>query len=401
MKDVSFIIGSGFSNPYPNHIPGVEELSKLLASIKSDNIYFHTSRNIVQVQSGGDKMSQNNVIYTKFYEKLLKFYLDFDVQSEFNYEDFFDYYYYRLNEISKDIDLNAFIDSFKKEFPADYSRLYSASDLLLGVHNIYSQLISQFLHRDEFYGDSNYSEFPHYNNFVRLTKEIIANSKLYIHSLNHDLLLEDILKNRDNFSDGFSDGYQENGSKYYGEISTNNSNISKQERIRLKYYSDRYSGDICIYKLHGSIDTYYLSDNTRIKNVPWILRYFKEIENENGYTYEQVIQETFPDFLTGKKAKEIFYKQPYYKGLLNHFIANIQSSALLIFIGYGFGDEMLNHIINRNFDFNNKPVAIIDIVENDQLKNRLPFKISRMKHIQKSISEITPEDVSSIMKLLL
>jgi len=84
-----------------------------------------------------------------------------------------------------------------------------------------------------------------------------------------------------------------------------------------------------------------------------------DFETKKVY-YESSSYNILPDFLTGRKAKTKKYKDDYYTILFSHFKNNLDNSRALIVIGYGFKDTVINDVIIKNFDFNQKPVVIID-----------------------------------------
>ena len=403
MKNISFIIGSGFS--YPRKIPGVSELGRLLVETKADNIFYHSSQVVTKVPLGGCDISRSNDIYTKFYEKFIQFYTEkiLPKNENFNYEVFFDYYYPLWKEPSNDEQFNEFLNNFinsenHKQFPGD-------NDLLLKFHNIYSNLIAGFLHIPEYYHEENRDNYLSlYNKFSRLVNKFIAKGIVNIHSLNHDLLIEDILNKSDTLQGEFSNGFSDLGSKYYGEVLLEDAKRKQRYNIRLQCFCDEYKKSIRLYKLHGSIDTFIFNDNkeVRIKKPADIWQCFVEEEDTDVYKYSQIDEKnSYPEFLTGKASKTRYYKQKYFKELLTHFATNISSCEILLFIGYGFGDAIIDETVSKNFDFKNKFVVIIDIKTESEFRKNTKFEIPKLMYINKSIDNLGGEDIEKIMSLLI
>ncbi len=398
MGNISFVIGSGFS--YPREIPGVTELGELLIRTKSDNLYYHTSQSVSRVHSTGLERSMLNSIYNKFYEEFLIFYLG--KNTNFNYEVFFDYYYSLYRSGAYDENFKCFVENFLNNAGREN---YSAKDLLLKFHNIYSHLVSDFLKVEEFYDETNSRNSLLYSSFLWLISRILQDKVVNIHTSNHDLLVEDILNKNSVLQRKFSDGYTSSGSKYFAEVLFESAKIRVRHKVRLRYFSEEYNKSLRVFKLHGSVDTYVFqeTDEIRIKSVPGIWDYFTEETNENGgLVYSRIHpDEKYPEFLTGKNSKSsYFYEQKYFKKLFNHFKNNISECDALIIIGYGFGDELINQCILEKFDDRNKLLIVIDIANKESLLKKLPVSMENFHYFNKSIDDLNETDVEVIMNLL-
>ena len=101
---------------------------------------------------------------------------------------------------------------------------------------------------------------------------------------------------------------------------------------------------------------------------------------ENGqYKYDFRPLSYYPDFLSGTTYKTRQYsKGDYYPTISKHFENNLKSSNVLIIIGYGFSDSVINEYITDSFFTSySKTVFIIDIKEplTDLLKRENVFYI--------------------------
>ncbi len=121
----------------------------------------------------------------------------------------------------------------------------------------------------------------------------------------------------------------------------------------------------------------------------------KEVQDDKGnLVYTALFQNTYPDILSGASSKAFWYQQPYYKELLEHFIANLSNAELLLVIGYGFGDDGINQIIETKYLAHGKKMIIIDIRKPDhRVINDYRSEIFEM-----SVSDITMEHWIEIKK---
>ena len=93
-------------------------------------------------------------------------------------------------------------------------------------------------------------------------------------------------------------------------------------------------------------------------------------------------QHTYPDILSGISSKTAWYKQPHYKELVDHFSSNLNTSDVLLVVGYGFKDEGINHLIESEFLSQGKRMIIIDT---QKLSHRL-VNFYKTREFEKSLT---------------
>ena len=77
--------------------------------------------------------------------------------------------------------------------------------------------------------------------------------------------------------------------------------------------------------------------------------------------YEPSHNSYHAEYLMGNKTKKEAYENPvFYKKIFSHFKKNLRKSDKLIIIGYSGRDEEINRLIKECFDYEHKPIYIID-----------------------------------------
>ncbi len=362
MEHISFLIGSGFS--VPEGFPTTDQVNQRLRKIDESEINIHTSQDARFLRDGetNPNASWMNVEKRKFVQDFLHFYNNSVLEKDepFHYEDFFDYYNFILNSGEIPVNLTRFLSAFKKTY-----ELKNEPDLLFNFNLTFNQLISGLLRKQFERVSLGRPYHPNYNAFLTLLDNLTGNNTIHLHSLNHDLYMEHLSQSQ-TLSSNFDDGFQEIGSPFYGDL------YNKNERymVRLPMFINKYKKKFRFYKLHGSINHYWINEkesSTLIK-LKWGLGrtdVFKEIKQEGILKYINYLVYFHPDFLSGTTAKiERYDKGHYYPNMFNFFVENLRNSELLIIIGYGFGDRKINEIIEENFQFKNgKKVFIVDIIK--------------------------------------
>ncbi|MDP1795706.1 MAG: SIR2 family protein [Daejeonella sp.] len=172
----------------------------------------------------------------------------------------------------------------------------------------------------------------------------------------------------DNWLHGkLSDGFKELGSPYYGDF-------EGKYKVRLPYFANEYSQKYRLYKLHGSLDQFPfhiqglgIDTYVKIKFGIGTSDLFKEVNIDGEFSYINDFINYHSDFLSGTTSKILRYREPwYYDKLFTHFEENLSQSESLIIIGYGCGDIEVNNLIEKNFDFKNKQVFIVDPFPTDR-----------------------------------
>ncbi|MFC2508056.1 MAG: hypothetical protein ACFNYD_04585 [Bacteroides sp.] len=342
---VSFLLGAGFS--VPAGYPTASELRDQLLDFDEQNkIKFSESG--VLYEDGIIINCVNRKNYVNSYYLAFEFCKDlihvYKEGKEFDYEEFYDF-------LTGDGEINSsrYIDLAKKHIQNITTPRYH--QLICDVKFVYNQMIS-FLIKDkngnQWYRDSTHlGEISYYENFIQLISELInLDIIVNIHTLNHDLFFESLLKrgNIVKISDGFN-GY---GSNYYGYLDCN----GREYSCRLESYTGNYDTKLRLYKLHGSLNyyIYYTKFNSAccipdrcIKLQYGIGKVYKELYNGE---LEIVPKSFHSPFLTGKNK---VYNEFFYKDLFSKFQENLEQSSILVIIGYSGGDSGINKYLKEYY----------------------------------------------------
>lgn len=403
MDTISFLLGSGFSKA--DGLPLVGEINKRFRNIDENEIAINSERIACFKQ---DKTPNHHPLSKanerKFVQEFLKFFCSEVISKEedFHYEDFFDFYnYFFRNFKDENHPINLFCDKYRKEHMDALQFDRDNLNLVSDFHEIYNQLLGEYLQRDKFYEDVSWLNYPPYDDFINFLESIMESNSVKVHTLNHDLLFERVASVPSLWEE-FSDGYSENNSPYYSEAPVNQNNVRKSYRVRLKYFQNKFNKKLSLYKLHGSIDTYQFNigspntDLTRVKIDYGIkLDFKKEVFNsrKNEYEYQSGLQERYPDFLSGTTTKMLSYGNEYYQILFDHFKENLQKSKLLIVIGYGFGDKGINEYVEEHFlKLGGKMVVILPSKPNSKFMD-----IPNVSLIPKKLEQVSIKEFMEIL----
>jgi len=344
MKNVSFLIGSGFS--VPAGYPTTTQLNERLCKIDASQISIHGRARFLDGET--DPNAHIGMVEKKFVQEFLKFYCDVILGSseKFNYESFIDYYRDLRATRAYPERLVGFFDDFRRKHRIETY----GHQLLLDFHNTFYQLLTHLLDKPlervyllEPYPRACYS-------FLHLVAELSRTHRVHFHTLNHDLYMEH-LANSDSMRSEMDDGFEELGSTFFGV----HPDRYEEYKVRLLRFTGKFEKPFCLYKLHGSIDHFQFHDGDKldlIKLKRQVSRWqiFKEVEEDGALQYVNNPIADFPDFLSGKTSKTEWYEfRTYYPTVFNHFKDNLHSSNTLIIIGYGFGDEKINEYIEHDF----------------------------------------------------
>jgi hypothetical protein len=350
MNNISFLLGSGFSVPagYPTTTELNKRLRKIDASeIRIDNDGFARFLCDGEVDRNADWTNETK---KKFVQEFLEFY-SLCLQAsgkDFHYETFYDYYSDALDSRNYEL-LASFPDDFRRKHSVDKDNDY----LLLHFHYAFSHLIAWEL-RDRHEHKCDYSAFLH------LAKNLGKKHRIHFHSLNHDLYMERLAYSGSIWGE-MDDGFGDLGSPYFKRM-------PNKKGEWLSRFVDKFESRFCLYKLHGSIDQFWIMHNGRHD---WIKlrkgmnrwRILKEVEEHGVWGYVGQPVDVVPDFLAGTKWKvKQSTKTVYYINMFNHFENNLRSSNTLIVIGYGFGDSKINEYIEEHFlTDDSKTLFIVDV----------------------------------------
>ncbi len=175
--------------------------------------------------------------------------------------------------------------------------------------------------------------------------KIKSYSKIDFITLNHDLLLETILKRElnINYSDGFS----------------RNQKLLFEGKTPLNVFENDFKGPISVIKLHGSIDIYrydFYHEKGSLASLTNEYRYYKTMsfsekqspkrhDPKTGKIVQTFHKEISPQFITGTRKEEIIESDKMYADLYYQFDKRIHSNQELLIIGYSFADKHLNERI--------------------------------------------------------
>jgi len=192
---------------------------------------------------------------------------------------------------------------------------------------------------------------------------------LHFHTLNHDLFFES-LSSTDAIQGALSDGFAELGSPYYGTFQNvifreDGNTDSFSYTVRLSYYTGKFDSQFNLYKLHGSVNYYVFNDEDRatVKTKRGIgpNDLLKEVKTDRMLKYESDFGNYYPNFLSGTTYKTLRYDStPYYDEVFRRFRENLETTSILIVIGYGFADSEINRLLETHF-LNSNHSIIIDI----------------------------------------
>ena len=178
---------------------------------------------------------------------------------------------------------------------------------------------------------------PHKEFLKRITARKLKHNRLKLFTTNYDMLFEQAA-NECGFTmiDGFTFTFPRvfNGNNYdYDIVIRKNSRIAAQENYASKVFH--------LYKLHGSLDWVRDSESDQIRKC---------------------------DFANNKKPVMIFpssikyeasYEQPFFE-MLSRFQTELRmDNALLIIIGYSFGDKHINSMIFEALELNHSLQLVI------------------------------------------
>lgn len=153
-----------------------------------------------------------------------------------------------------------------------------------------------------------------------------------IYTLNHDLLMEELLNGRVDYSDGYSKGGE--NSIFYG--------FGSGKYKEASVFDGCFSSNTRLYKLHGSLDRYwigelvpYTNENGESLSVKVDRAYDVTPEFRHKTDSNKVIHFSTnytPDFLTGVETKRRYYRFSPYNTLFDNFkeISNTLVLCLLL-----------------------------------------------------------------------
>ena len=391
-KSISILLGAGFSAPmgYPIGNDMNESLldfdDRYLDFAPCGSLATSTDGTKPTFQMGG--VLNNHQKYFIFCKRLIKEYTKAH-KDKFDYEQFYDFI--KTEEAKR--------ERYQRLCDDLLDDCESYEHYLSNVSHIYNQMAAHLL-KDKT-GKSWYDDEPFkmnfydgYNGFLTYLSELSHEFIVNVHTLNHDLLFESF--NKTGFINGsISDGFDEYGSEYYGKLTAK----GRTYHCRLERYKGRYNTPIRLYKLHGSLDyvPFYRRNEygwmipENYVKIKWGIgagNIMKSRQSKVGYDISPF--EYHADFLTGTTSKIKRYSEPLlFRKLFKKFRKNLRNAEMLIIIGYGCKDEGINEIIKENFDYNHKPLFIIDAYAKDESQVDLFKKELQAKLLRVQINDIS------------
>nr|MBA3285472.1 hypothetical protein [Nitrosopumilus sp.] len=219
---VSILLGAGFS--VPAGYPTAAQLNERLKTIDASEILIDGSGTAFFLNGQEDNNAMLSTAKRFFVRKFLELYSQ-KLESEgkqFNYEVFFDYY---TNLRQKSVSDSSF-DDFAKNFKQEYGE----SDHYQLIHEFdqtFQQLIAGILYK-KVEQVHHIGGYPGYDLYLQLLRQLGENNIVHIHTLNHDLHMEQLR------------------SPYY----FSNDGMT----VRTMMFDNKYATRHRLYKLHGSVD---------------------------------------------------------------------------------------------------------------------------------------------------
>lgn len=352
-KNIAFLFGAGVS--IPSGLPKTDELTELI--LKGENIV-RISGKYVYV----DDPEKFNYIWENEYINRTKK-LFHVLQSYFrnhysfsnrrmNYEDFF----YMIDSMHSDENMefeNPLVEYFSDHLFKVHSYLFEPLcelyaplrliDLMGEAKNYIRDIVANYL-------DKKPNDLCQFN----LLNEVNADSnydKIFIFTLNHDLLVEQLLlKNCITYSDGFTD---------------------KNEETRVwdkEAFTDRFN----LLKLHGSINwSRFDTDDPYEKKV-----HIYKIPHRNSSADS-------PAIIVGSFNKLRDYSRSTFFDIQCLFSEFLNNCNRLVISGYSFGDQGINSkIINWLYCSRDKKIIVVHKNEEELFENSRPA-IHSIRHWDK------------------
>lgn len=330
-KDIAFLFGAGVS--IPSGIPSTSDITNKV--LEGENIYFlTTAQKFIYLNQNQGNDPTLDVNLPERIRKLLRILRNYFqdhysfMDREINYEDYYNLleqlYFEEAGEIENPI-VNFFAshlfqthsDLFEPILNYDKLRLI---DLLSFARCYIRFIVARELNKRP-------SEIKQF----RFIRGLINNSgidRIYIFTLNHDLLLERFLSNANlKFSNGFE--VNDNGKKVWNKNS--------------------YKGKLNLFKLHGSID--------------WVITEMSDPYNKNVQMLDSqdcLTKTDSPEILIGSINKYFGYSRKIYFELECLFSEKLEDCDRLIVIGYSFRDKWINgRIIYWLYGATNRKLVVI------------------------------------------
>jgi len=364
--EISFLFGAGISTAV--NLDDTTTLTDKVLEGKnivriSSKYYFHDNPEEFKWDFYQEYINRTHLLF-----KIIKKYFGDDSafrNGEMNYED----YYFIINSIYHNENMeyeNPLVSYYRDYLENNYNELYTSIsdtgfkertiDICSEAKNYIEDIVCMNLNREA-------SNLNHLNFINQLLQE--NNSiKLNIFTLNHDKIIEKFLK--------------------YNKISYSNGFKSSDNNICI-WNPNNYISNICLFKLHGSIDWYYSQGDTPYKNN--ICIYTDNLRNADR-----------PLILIGTFNKLQQYTRAYYFELQCLFQERLQKTNILIISGYSFGDQGINsRIIYWLFKSTKNKIIVIHPEPDKLIKNARPAIHNQWDYLLKNKAlQIIPKMIQNV-----
>lgn len=307
-----------------------------------------------------------------------------------DYEHFYDELWAYSQKNAPCLDAPAFVEQYtKRGLHGNAKRQQESKHIqraLYGARLLFPQLVKELLRPDPVVVSPDSAQA--YQRLFTLIRSHVPRQSFFaaprpgpvfcIHTLNHDLLVEDWLNDETGTEAiRYSDGFSELGSPYYGRLDFDADFPQRFHHrphtayVRMPRFTGEYNSSVQLLKLHGSLDYWRFSAESGdtdlygpsvVQKQPWIEDYnlYREVEVNGTHEYRRDSLNYHPLFLSGTTAKLEQYDDPVlFRRLLDQFQANLSDSNILVIIGYGFRDEGINHRILPTLEDTQKKVIVI------------------------------------------
>lgn len=405
-KTVSFLIGSGFS--VPAKLPSVECINNRVSNLTADDLSIHTSQIVRIIKRGSDPNPSMENGGENFFEKFIRFYIEeiLGPEKAFHYEEFYDYYSYQRSNLENNDDIDSRLMGFYKSYAnSTFTKTEFEHELLnkLDDFNHYFHQVIAILLKLESNESKKNCYLKRYDEFIRFLSYLKENHEIKIHTLNHDLLMEELVSKNKVLASHFSDGFDKERSPIFGRVPSGkfygHHHHKNENYCKLPYFKNEYNKRINLYKLHGSIDFYKVAlrepegrwfyfriDNPILKSIK-----LADPKNKNELI-NPVGNADVPEFLSRYTYKIRRYEDMvYYSHVFDQFKENLKNSDILIVIGYGFKDAGINEYLEKYFTGSRKKLIVIDPYQPDY-----DFSQYNLHLISKSIDEVECKELIEI-----
>ncbi|HCE54391.1 MAG TPA: hypothetical protein DER05_05030 [Lutibacter sp.] len=359
MGNLLVVLGAGFS--FPSGLPLANDIKarfnrdqkEKLLRMGSGEWMWKDDKDETTIHNG--RLGYDQLPYSYVLNEIVKSY-NSDVDDFDNYEMFFSYVLDKFNDIEWFRDVYA---KAKEELVRDkpylitepiphsnYLSVLTRDPHISIIQDIFNYLIADMLVVSE---TNIIQSTEHYDEFINYIQKF---DRVDIFTLNHDILLERLLSNKQmSFCRGFS---IDNSDVFY-------------EGKPLPVFNNHFEGKINIHKLHGSLDYFKFQHFENTGGLYWkptnIYNYFVTggyrakhyAVRVNPITKETLQDMNFdvtPKFITGTKKDDIIGNDMMYAKLFENFESNIQIATDVLISGYSYGDSHINKELAKRNDFN-------------------------------------------------